>query len=494
MLAVAGGLGRHVLCFRTVWEATFTELMKQGKIVPSGGGRADWLAVPFGATSAAHTLAHERATPLPPLRHHQGDAGLDRAEPARQRRAQPDRDLPRPDDDGRLPAARPITTPFGLYDCDVPCDGVDRRHRLRRRRRRRPGQAAGRVEAVGTQIIERVDWDQGTLTHEPQVLGQAAHLWTRTSLRPADVDVAQLYDGFTFNCLSWIEALGFCGIGEAKDFLDGGKNIALDGVTAAEHARRPALARPHPRDGPAPRGGHPAARRGRRTPGRRRPGRRGQQRRAHAQRRAAAAGGHMTAKEPASPRPRSSRWCIVDGVPMSALVAEAAGSAGGDRCHPRRRHHRRSTSTARAIPRLSLAADRRGGRFTVVALDRPGYGSSAPYPEAMAAPEQRVDLAYGAVDRILGQRPRGAGVFVMGHSGGCELAMRMAADERRRRSARHRTGGHRAALSSRGPRNPEDGDARTHAGGPARTAVASRAAVSARGAQRGHGLAGRPGL
>jgi acetyl-CoA acetyltransferase len=61
-------------------------------------------------------------------------------------------------------------------------------------------------------------------------MGQAAHLWTRTDLTPADVDLALLYDGFTINCLSWIEALGFCGIGEAKDFLDGGKNIARDGV------------------------------------------------------------------------------------------------------------------------------------------------------------------------------------------------------------------------------------------------------------------------
>jgi acetyl-CoA acetyltransferase len=68
------------------------------------------------------------------------------------------------------------------------------------------------------------------MTHEPQVLGQSAHLWTRTSLRPKDVDVAELYDGFSFNCLSWLEALGFCGIGEAKDFLDGGKAIARDGV------------------------------------------------------------------------------------------------------------------------------------------------------------------------------------------------------------------------------------------------------------------------
>jgi acetyl-CoA acetyltransferase len=81
-----------------------------------------------------------------------------------------------------------------------------------------------------TQILERIEWDQSTLTHEPQVLGPAAHLWTRTSLRPSDVDVAELYDGFTMNCLSWIEALGFCGIGEAGDFLDGGKNIARDGV------------------------------------------------------------------------------------------------------------------------------------------------------------------------------------------------------------------------------------------------------------------------
>jgi hypothetical protein len=127
-------------------------------------------------------------------------------------------------------SARAVTTPFGLYDCDVPCDGsvavivsaVDAARDL--------AKPPVLVEAVGTQIMERLEWDQSSLTHEPQVLGQSAHLWTRTSLRPSDVDVAQLYDGFTFNCLSWIEGLGFCGIGEAKDFLDGGKNIARDGL------------------------------------------------------------------------------------------------------------------------------------------------------------------------------------------------------------------------------------------------------------------------
>jgi pimeloyl-ACP methyl ester carboxylesterase len=123
------------------------------------------------------------------------------------------------------------------------------------------------------------------------------------------------------------------------------------------------------------------------------------------------------------------RVVIVDGVPMSALIAEAlepkavivAIHGGG------------TTAVyfdCPGHPAFSLLRTGAAAGFTVVALDRPGYGSSAPYPEAMARPEQRVNLAYGAVDRILGERPRGAGLFVMGHSGGCELAMRMGADER----------------------------------------------------------------
>ena len=74
-----------------------------------------------------------------------------------------------------------------------------------------------------------MSWDQGVITHEPQVLGQSAHLWTRTSLRHADVDLALVYDGFTFNAISWLEAMGFSPIGEAQAWLDGGRRIAIDG-------------------------------------------------------------------------------------------------------------------------------------------------------------------------------------------------------------------------------------------------------------------------
>jgi pimeloyl-ACP methyl ester carboxylesterase len=126
------------------------------------------------------------------------------------------------------------------------------------------------------------------------------------------------------------------------------------------------------------------------------------------------------------PRPR---LVIVDGVPMSALVCEAeqpkavivAIHGGG------------TTAVyfdCPGHPSYSLLRTGAAAGFTVVALDRPGYGSSAPYPEAMVEGQQRVNLAYGAIDRILGERPSGAGLFVMGHSGGCELTMRMAADKR----------------------------------------------------------------
>jgi pimeloyl-ACP methyl ester carboxylesterase len=124
------------------------------------------------------------------------------------------------------------------------------------------------------------------------------------------------------------------------------------------------------------------------------------------------------------------RLVIVDGVPMSALVAEAADP----RAVIVAIHGGGTTALyfdCPGHPESSLLRAGAAHGYTVVALDRPGYGSSAPYPEAVTRPEQRVALAYGAVDRVLGKRPRGAGLFLIAHSGGCELAMRMAADEQR---------------------------------------------------------------
>ena len=227
MLAVAGGLCRHVLCFRTLWQSTFAA-MKLG----SGGARVSgsmaWRA-PYGAMSAANWIgvnAHQYMHRYGATREMLAHIALTERANAMRNPAAIYREPLTMDD---YFAARMISSPFGLYDCDVPCDGAVALVVSDAAVARDLPKPAIRIDAVGTQILERVSWDEGTLTHEPQVLGPAAHLWTRTALTPDDVDIALVYDGFTFNAISWLEGLGFCGIGEAQDWLDGGKRIALDG-------------------------------------------------------------------------------------------------------------------------------------------------------------------------------------------------------------------------------------------------------------------------
>jgi acetyl-CoA acetyltransferase len=56
----------------------------------------------------------------------------------------------------------------------------------------------------------------------------AAQLWEGTGLRPDDIDVAMIYENFSPVVFYQLEAYGFCGHGEAKDFIADG-NIDLGG-------------------------------------------------------------------------------------------------------------------------------------------------------------------------------------------------------------------------------------------------------------------------
>jgi acetyl-CoA acetyltransferase len=125
--------------------------------------------------------------------------------------------------------ARLVSTPFGLLDCDVPIDGSiavvvsnaeyagDCPHR------------AVRVEAIGGSDgaggwFHRDDYPKMAMSDA------AAQMWSRTELKPTDLGLAELYDGFTFLTMAWLEALGICGDGEAGPFVEGGARIARDGV------------------------------------------------------------------------------------------------------------------------------------------------------------------------------------------------------------------------------------------------------------------------
>ncbi len=126
-------------------------------------------------------------------------------------------------------SARPISDPFGLLDCDVPVDGsIAAVISLPDYAPDCPNGAV-RAESIGTAAGAMPGW-----VHRPDFprmaqVEAAAELWSTTDLAPGDVDVAELYDGFTFLTFGWLEALGFCGEGESGPFVDGGTNITFGG-------------------------------------------------------------------------------------------------------------------------------------------------------------------------------------------------------------------------------------------------------------------------
>jgi acetyl-CoA acetyltransferase len=237
-LAVAAGLARHILVYRTVSEGTAQGTGGRGGIGGSGGGGGSvprfgsfmqW-SLPYGAVSAANWIAMvgtRRMHEFGLTREQLGQIALN----ARRNAAlNPKAVYREPMTMEDYLAARTITTPLCLFDCDAPCDGstaVIVSHRDAAGDLDHP--AVG-INAVGTALRGRPSWDQFDDMTTMAARDAAASMWERTDLTPADVDTAQLYDGFSVLAIVWLEALGFCGRGESGPFIEGGANIARDGV------------------------------------------------------------------------------------------------------------------------------------------------------------------------------------------------------------------------------------------------------------------------
>jgi acetyl-CoA acetyltransferase len=241
VMAVGAGLARHVLVYRTV-----TESSEQGGAgrqgigiggggggrgggVPRMGGTLQW-TIPFRAYSAANWLAmnaqrhfHEYGTTPEQL----AMIALNGRRNAARNPKAVYREPMTLDD---YFASRVVTTPFRLYDCDAPVDGSTAVVVSVAEHAAAVDHPVARVEAVGTALRGRPSWDKFDEMTTMAARDAGAQLWGRTDLTPADVDVAELYDGFSFLAMVWLEALGFCGKGESGPFVEGGRRIALDGV------------------------------------------------------------------------------------------------------------------------------------------------------------------------------------------------------------------------------------------------------------------------
>jgi len=233
-LAVATGLARHVLCFRTVFEATAQGDKGRASAMPGGGstfrahGFMEWV-LPFAAPSAAiwvAMFAQRHFYEFGTTREQLAWIALNARRNAALNPKAVYREAMTLDD---YLSARMISTPLCLYDCDAPSDGstavVVSRADTAADLRKPPIS----VHAVGSALHGRPSWDQFDDLTTMACRDAAAQMWERADLTAADVDVAEMYDGFSFITMAWLEAMGFCGKGESGPFVDGGASIALDG-------------------------------------------------------------------------------------------------------------------------------------------------------------------------------------------------------------------------------------------------------------------------
>jgi acetyl-CoA acetyltransferase len=121
--------------------------------------------------------------------------------------------------------SRMVVDPLHLLDCCQESDGavavvvtsVERARDL-------PQQAAVvRAAAQGAgpdQFVMTSYYRESIGLQEMALVGRT--LWQQSGLRPQDMDTAVLYDHFTPFVLMQLEELGFCGRGEAKDFVADG--------------------------------------------------------------------------------------------------------------------------------------------------------------------------------------------------------------------------------------------------------------------------------
>lgn len=115
-------------------------------------------------------------------------------------------------------AARPIADPLALYDCVMPCAGAEAFLVTRAETASSLGLASARMLAT----IER----HNAFPEDPiQLRGGWAmdrdELWAMSGIGPTDIDLVQTYDDYPVMVMLQLEDLGFCGKGEAKDFVRG---------------------------------------------------------------------------------------------------------------------------------------------------------------------------------------------------------------------------------------------------------------------------------
>lgn len=124
-----------------------------------------------------------------------------------------------------------IADPLRIFDCDVPVQGCAALVLTTAERASTLRHEPAYVLAHAQQTLHRQPIPGPVYTlmdHMECGAGTAGLLWQRSGRGATDVDVAQLYDGFSPSTYYWLEAAGLCPEGDASRFVQDGR-IALTG-------------------------------------------------------------------------------------------------------------------------------------------------------------------------------------------------------------------------------------------------------------------------
>ena len=125
--------------------------------------------------------------------------------------------------------ARMISSPLCLFDCDIPIEGAAAIVLTSAERAKDLKNRPAYIGGYGQNTDRRPTLLQYTLVDYIKS-GQsiAKNIFDGSGLSPKDVDVAELYDGFSPSTIYWLEATGFCKEGEAHAWIQNGR-IELGG-------------------------------------------------------------------------------------------------------------------------------------------------------------------------------------------------------------------------------------------------------------------------
>ena len=214
--AVASGSADVCIAARSVLEAGGSYTKRPPPPVVSGD---DQFTTPFGAHASPHWISLY-------MRRHMADFGTTEEHFAAQAIAQ--REFAGLNQDAFFQdpltleaylSARYISKPCRLLDCDYPVDASAAVIFTTEERARSLKQKPVLVESWAMGSTSTPDSYIMADMNEAGLWNASRAMWERTDLRPSDVDVAGLYDGFIFSVFQWLEGLGFCGKGESGPFV-----------------------------------------------------------------------------------------------------------------------------------------------------------------------------------------------------------------------------------------------------------------------------------